>query len=341
MLVSFTLTPMLCSRLLKRAGDKPAGAGVGPDMKQAHSSSSKDTFFFRWMNSAYGRMLEWSLDHRAVVILIAIGAFALTFPLNGLVGRDFVPADDQSEFQVTIDTPPGTSVEGTAKIAADLASRYEKIPGVVFAWPNIGERSNHSHIYLRLIDVSQRKWSNLDMADVIRRTVHADPKYRDLRVKFFMPSALGGGEFAGTLQPMILGPDFYRAAALATDKSLEVRKIKGLVDVIADTNLNMPELQVHIDRQRASDLGVRAADVANAVRLMIAGTDQISTYKEGEEQYDVTMQLLPEQQRDPQMLARLMIPSSKVGQVRLDNIASLQRGFGPTRIDRYNRSFQV
>src|SRR5215469_8857354 len=74
---------------------------------------------------------------------------------------------------------------------------------------------------------------------------------------------------------------------------------------------------------------------------MVAGTDRISTYKEGAEQYDVTMQLIPEQQRNSQILARLMIPSSKVGQVRLDNIATLARGMGPTIIDRYNRQFQV
>src|SRR5262249_1189529 len=102
-----------------------------------------------------------------------------------------------------------------------------------------------------------------------------------------------------------------------------------------------PELEVQIDRQRASDLGVRAADIGNAVRLMIAGQDQISTYKEEDEQYDVTLQLLPEQQKDPEVFSRLMIPSSKVGQVRLDNVATVRRGLGPARIDRYNRQFQA
>jgi HAE1 family hydrophobic/amphiphilic exporter-1 len=74
---------------------------------------------------------------------------------------------------------------------------------------------------------------------------------------------------------------------------------------------------------------------------MISGEDQISTYKEGDEQYDVTMQLLPEQKEDPQILSRLMIPSSRLGQVRLDNIATIERGVGPARIERYNRQFQV
>jgi HAE1 family hydrophobic/amphiphilic exporter-1 len=138
---------------------------------------------------------------------------------------------------------------------------------------------------------------------------------------------------------MILGPDFDRATELATKAADNVRKIKGLTDVSAEVNLNLPEFQVHIDRQRAADLGVRVADVAAAVRLMIAGTDQISTYKEGAEQYDVTMQLVPEQQRNPGLLSRLMIPSSTVGQVRLDSIASIERGGGPSRIDRYNRRY--
>jgi len=88
-----------------------------------------------------------------------------------------------------------------------------------------------------------------------------------------------------------------------------------------------PRLQVRIDRQRASDW-VFAPPTSPAVRLMISGEDQISTYKEGDEQYDVTLQLLPEQQRDREVLARLMIPSSKVGQVRLDNIATIEHGLG-------------
>jgi HAE1 family hydrophobic/amphiphilic exporter-1 len=111
--------------------------------------------------------------------------------------------------------------------------------------------------------------------------------------------------------------------------------------VDSSVSLNSPELQVKIDRQRASDLGVRAADIGGAVRLMIAGEDQISTYKEGDEQYDVTLQLLPEQQKDPDRLARILIPSSRLGQVRLDNVATIERGLGPARLERYNRQFQV
>ena len=336
MLVSFTLTPMLCSRLLRKAaGKKDLPTGSKPDVH-----SSKDGKVYQWVDRKYGNMLNWALNHRMVVVLIALGTFALTFPLNKLVGRDFIPADDQSEFQVIIDSPVGMSLEGTAAIMTDLSSRFEKVRGVIFAWPNIGERANHSHCYIKLIDVSKRNYSVTDVTNDFRKIL-AEPQYRNLRPKYWIPSALGGGENTGALQPVILGPDFYRATEIATKKVEEVRKIKGLVDVSAEVNINVPELQVTIDRQRASDLGVRAADVAKSVRLMIAGTDQVTSFKEGDEQYDVTMQLLPEQQRDPAVLARLMIPSAKVGQVRLDNIASVQRGVGPTKIERNNRNFGV
>jgi HAE1 family hydrophobic/amphiphilic exporter-1 len=345
MLVSFTLTPMLSARLLKRilpgsVGRKPSSARDPLVAPASAFHNSKDLRFFQWIDRRYGCLLEWSLDHRLVIVLVALGVFALTYPLNGLVGRDFIPADDQNEFQAIIETPVDSSLDGTAAIDMELTSLYEAVTGVAFAYPSISERSTHSHTYVRLTPASQRKLTYLDIADRIRE-IWANPRYKDLRTKFWFPSALGGSENTGAIQPMILGPDYYRAAALATQESAKLRKIKGLLDVSAEISLNGPEFQVHIDRQRAADLGVQVSDVADAVRLMIAGTDQISTYKEGAEQYQVTMQLLPEQQKNPELLARLMVPSAKVGQVRLDNIATIQRGAGPTRIDRYNRSYQA
>ena len=109
----------------------------------------------------------------------------------------------------------------------------------------------------------------------------------------------------------------------------------------ANLNLNNPEMQVNIDRQLASDLGVRVSDVAGAVRLLMSGEDEISTFKEGSEQYPVTMRLMPGQRDDPAALSRLLVPSAKQGLIRLDSIAKLERGLGPSRIDRYNRQFAV
>ena len=132
-----------------------------------------------------------------------------------------------------------------------------------------------------------------------------------------------------------------QAAQYGQEAVTRMKESPELIDVGTNATLNSPELQVKVDRQRASDLGVRAQDVGTAVRLMIAGTDQISTFKEAGEQYAVTMQLLPEQQRDVGVLGRLMIPSARLGQVRLDNLATLERGGGPLEIRRGDRQFQV
>ena len=114
-----------------------------------------------------------------------------------------------------------------------------------------------------------------------------------------------------------------------------------MADVKANLNLNNPEVQVVIDRPLASDLGVRVADIAGAVRLLMSGEDQISTFKEGSEQYPVTMRLLPEQRDNPAALSRLMVPSARLGLIRLDSVAKLERGLGPSRIDRFQRQFAV
>jgi HAE1 family hydrophobic/amphiphilic exporter-1 len=341
MLVSFTLTPMLSSRMLKRLAHKRRD-GSGGDASQIANQeelTSKDVRFFGWMDRAYGRLLGWSLSHRMVIVGVALATFALTFPLNAMVGRDWIPPDDQSEFQVSMNWPEGTSIEGTSKQALEVAERIKQIPEVDFVNPFIHEGiSSHNHIYVRLVDVSERKATNLDVAAKIRKIT---AEYKNLRSKVIIPSALGGGELYFPVRALILGPDFQKAAELSKEVAARMRNVPGLLDVEASVSLNSPELQVKIDRQRASDLGVRAADVAGAVRLMISGEDQISTYKEGDEQYDVTLQLLPEQQRDREVLARLMIPSSKVGQVRLDNLATIEHGLGPSRIERFNRQFQV
>ncbi|MBM3739395.1 MAG: efflux RND transporter permease subunit, partial [Acidobacteria bacterium] len=140
---------------------------------------------------------------------------------------------------------------------------------------------------------------------------------------------------------MLLGPDMAKLVAIAKDSVLEMQKEPSLTDIKANLNLNNPELQVVIDRPLASDLGVRVADIAGAVRLLMSGEDQISAFKEESEQYPVMMRLMPGQRDDPEVLSRLLVPSARLGLIRLDSIAKLDRGLGPSRIDRYNRQFAV
>src|SRR2546426_5361624 len=329
MLVSFTLTPMMSSLLLKRSKSKSG--------EEEHSSRERG--FFHGLSTQYGRLLAWSLDHRFVVIVFALAIFATAIPLNSRVGRDWIPADDQNELTLYLNMAVGTSLDANVKILKEIVEQVKQVRGVEFVNPYIGaEITGHSHTYIRLVDISRRKFTQEDVARDIRKIMK---QYPNIRSRVNWPSALGEGESYSGINVRLLGPDLQRVGEYGKKVYDQLKTVPGFADVDMDLDINSPELQIQIDRQRASELGVRAADVATAVRLMIAGEDQISTYKEAGEQYPVTMQLLPEQQKDPQVLARLMIPSTKVGQVRRDNIATIQRGLSPGRINRYNRQFQV
>jgi multidrug efflux pump subunit AcrB len=273
MLVSFTLTPMMSSRLLRRIERKRGGAPPA-DTPSHHAPSSG---FYGRVEGAYTRLLDWSLDHRGAVLAVGLLTFALTFPLNRMVGRDWIPLDDQGEVELSYNMPEGTSIYRTARVSTELAQKFRKIPGVAFVRPYIHDgQMSHSHIYLKLAEFGERSATVHDVANDMRKIV---AEYPNLRGRIIFPSALGGGENFYPIRAQILGSDFGTVAEIAKKVADRSRKIPGLYDVDAGLSLNSPELQVRIDRQRAADLGIRAADVANAVRLMIAGEDQISTYR--------------------------------------------------------------
>ncbi len=322
LLVSFTLTPMMSSRLLK----------LGPRERTHHHHG-----FLHRVDGWYLGMLRWSLAHRGAILLICLGTFLSTFGLYHLVGRDWIPADDQAELISSFTLPEGTSLRKTSEMASDLARRITALPEVKFVQAYTHGPTNHSHIFIGLVPRSQRKKSHAEVATVVRN-MYGD--YRNITYNVRLPSVLGG-EIYFPVSAIIRGPDLNELAILSQQAALKMMKYPDLVDVNPSLNLNTPELQVKLDRQRAADIGVRMSDVSDAVRLFYSGEDEITRFKEGSEQYPVTMQLIPEQRDNPDVLARMMVPSAKLGQVRLENVASIVRGAGPATLWRYNREFQV
>ena len=326
MLVAFTLTPTLSARVLKR---------VRADSGPVHGHH-KGGFFDRH----YVRLLAWSLDHRWVIVFASVLTFASTFVLNRMIGRDWMPQEDQNELYVSLELPEGSSIEETERVTREMARRIARIPGVTTVIPaSMGfiDRVTMAQIGVLLKPTSERE-DITTMGQRIREAIR-DFAYTRPRVTF--PNALGGRETFAPIRAMLLGPDMENLFTLAKQVNQEMLKVPSVVDVKVNLNLNNPELQVAIDRTRASDLGVRVSDIARAVRLLMSGDDEISTYKEGSEQYPVTMRLMPGQRDDPAVLSRILVPSARLGLIRLDSVARLERGLGPSRIDRFNRQFAV
>ena len=322
LLVAFTLTPMMSSRLLR----------LSESDKKAHTGG-----VLHWVEDSYMRMLQWSLAHRGTIMVICLATFLSTFGFYRLVGRDWIPADDQSELISSFTLPEGTSLEKTTQLARDVAQRVAALPEVALVQAFTHGPTNHAHLFIVLVPRGERKRSHTQMATAVRGILSTN---RNLTYNVRLPSVLGG-EIYFPIAAVIRGPDLSQLAETSKQIATRMMKYPELVDVNPNLNLNTPELQVKLDRQRAADIGVRMADVSDAVRLFYSGEDEITRFKEGSEQYPVTMQLLPEQRDNPDVLARMMVPSTKLGQVRLENVASITRGVGPATLWRYNREFQV
>jgi HAE1 family hydrophobic/amphiphilic exporter-1 len=157
-----------------------------------------------------------------------------------------------------------------------------------------------------------------------------------------MRTALGSGEGQGgfAISANILGPDLQQLTDYSLKALAVAQRTPSLVDPKISLSIANPEIHVAVDRRRAADLGVRMATVGSTLRLAVAGDDRISFYKEGQEQYPVKIRVLENQRRDAEQIGRLTVPSPN-GPVRIDNIARVERGLGPSQLQRSNRQFTV
>jgi HAE1 family hydrophobic/amphiphilic exporter-1 len=331
MLVSFTLTPMLSSRFLKLSD-------------AAADQKTKEHGFFHWLDTHYTRSVNWALDHPGAIIGISVVTALLTFPLNRIVGREFVPNEDMGEWTIHLDAPEGTSLEGTSEVAFSLLKELSGIEGVAQIEPSIGVSGaagspTHIHFLCQALPLNERKNSQADIITDMRRRLAAHPGYRP---SITSRTALGSGEGTGgfAISANILGPELDQIAEYSKRALVAAEKLPSLTEVKIGLNLSNPEVHVDVDRKRAADLGVRMATIGNTLRLAVAGDDEISFYKEGAEQYPVKIRVLENQRRDIEEIGRLTVPSP-AGPVRIDNIARLERGLGPTTLQRSNRQFTV
>ena len=323
LLVSLTLTPMLSARVVRTDG-------------RVHRH---DEGFFGKLDRAYRRCLEWSLDHRGVIVAASLLVFASTFVFSRLIGRSFLPNEDMGDFQLVIDTPEGTSLQGTEKVVEQLSPQIEAIPGVAHVMPTIFERVNHSHILVTLQPLEDRKLSADQIAARVRDLMTQYPAYKPTVI---LRTPLGGGEASSyPIMVNLTGPDLQQLAEYSLRLLTAVQRMPIITDSKAVVNLSNPELRVSVDRQRAADLGVRVSDLAQALRLMVSGEDEISSYREAGERYPVTVRVREDQRSDRNAIGGLMVPSTLGAPVRVDNVATLARGFGPTVIQRFNRQFSM
>lgn len=345
LLVAFTLTPMLSSRLLERPG-----AG--------HEAASKEGRIYRTVDRVYGRMLSWCLSHRGLIALLCVALIAYTFiglrtppssPWSYLfifskVKSEFVVDDDMSEFEVVLQTPPGSSLERSDRIARELEGRIRTIPEVVHLFTTIGIQGQNPtkvsdvSIYVGLKHLYERTRPQAAIMQEVRRLLR---DYPDLRTSVQQVSMISGGGFRQTPFNMVIrGPDLEQLDRYAGTIMARLRETGGFVDLDTTQALRDPEVQVHIDRRKASDLGVGVDAIAGSLRTLVGG-EKVGIFREADESYNIRLRLLQDYRKDATVISQLTVPGAGGQLVRLNNVTALASGRSPAQIDRYAQERQI
>jgi hydrophobic/amphiphilic exporter-1 (mainly G- bacteria), HAE1 family len=330
MFISFTLTPALC--------------GVWLRSSDAKHKASKSHGFYASIDRVYGYMLGWSLRHRMVIVSIAIAVAGSAILLFPRIGKELVPDDDQSEYSINVRLPRGTNFTRTDEYIRPIEDMIRKMPEVQTVFTTVNPAS--ANFYVGLTPLETRKVSQQELMRGARMAMR---RFRNARISVSGGTDISGSSTAGAgrgggggnrVQLLIQGPDIQQLQIYVTDLLAKVKTIPGIVD--ADTNFEptAPELRVRIDRTRAADLGASIDTLASSLRLLVGG-DEVSKYKEGDEQFSVKLRLDEQFRNNPATMGELLVPGAGGRPLRVNDIAKLTLEPGPATIDRYNRQRQI
>lgn len=334
LLISFTLTPMLCARFLK----------VNPQNR----AKTRTRRVYAAIDHGYGQLLRWSLQHRWVVVLLSLITVGSTVPLFRLVGKDFLPQDDQSEFEVIVQTPEGYSLQRTEATLQELEERLRSLPHVTHLLTTIGDATGtlragegpvtEAAVYVQLTDLALRKVSQRTIMERARALLNDFPDLRASvqHVNLFM----GGGQRYTEIEIDMTGPDIEKLQQYSERLMQGMRATPGIVDVDTTLSVRQPELRVHVNREKASEFGIRIEDIASTLRTFVGG-EPVTKFKEGQDQYDVWLRARREDRTDPTSVANLSVSAPNGALVKLANLADLQEDLGPAQIDHFRRQRKV
>ena len=337
MFVSFTLTPALCAWWLR-----PVDGGQG------HATHSKDRGVYAWIDRHYGRMLEWSLAHRRVMLVVSSVFVASAVFLYPYVGQELVPDDDQSEFSVNVRLPRGTSFQRTLEYATPIEGEIKQALGADAVSIMTSIDQGGANYWIQLAPLEERERSQQVLMGVTRRVLS---RYRNARISVSGGTDIsgassggggggrGGGGSTNRLNMIVQGPDIEQLQAYSTDLLARIRNIPGITDADTSFETTQPELRVTVDRQRAADIGVPIESVSSSLRTLVGG-EEVSKFKDGDEQYVVRLRLDEPFRRDALAMGDLFVQASGGRMVRVSDVARLTMESAPASIERYNRMRQ-
>ncbi|KPJ60907.1 MAG: hypothetical protein AMJ46_04240 [Latescibacteria bacterium DG_63] len=341
LLVSFTLTPMLASKLLSR---RELRHGEGRLSLLARFFMKWDSFYERAALS-YRRGLEWCLDHRWRVVGACFALFVISLGLVPLIGSEFFGRSDQGEITVVVEMPTGTNLHETEKAMQVIEQIVSLTPEVDAVFTSVGTTEsefgpggtgvNVGEISIRLVDKRQREKSDTDIAESMREMLAEIPSAK-LTVQ--TTSGIGGGG-GKDLEIQVSGEEMPTLIALSQSVAGIVRETEGTVDVDISWRIGKPEIKLTPLRDRSADYGVSTAELAAMLRTSLTGS-VASKYRDRNEEYDIRV-MLDESERDNVGEVEDLLVRAGGQIVPLGELASVTFDEGPTQIVRKDRERMV
>jgi len=331
--VALTLIPMLAARM-------PA------EEPHAHGSFyARLELAFARVEETYARVLDWALAHRSTVLGLALVSFAVALGFGSLLGSEFFPPSDEGRLFVTMETPPGTSLEASTERVKEaekwvLAQPEVKgmFSGVGVSGPD-GPGNATSGVFVAILKPrSERARSVQELMVAAREALGQIP---GIEVRVFDPiSALSGGG-RGQLEFALRGNLPLDQLDRISDEILHrLREQKGFVDLSKSLKIGLPELRVIPDREKCSALGVDARSVSELVQAGVGGLN-VAKFKEGGHRYDVRVRLDEAFRADPEAIGNLFVRTRDGGVAELRNLARIETGAAASTISRDQRQRSV
>jgi len=321
--VSLTLTPMMCSRILKPHD---------PNLRHGRVFMAFERGFDAWRDF-YGYTLRWVLAHQRVTLIAFLAICVLTGVLFARAPKGFLPSEDSGQLFIFTEGPQDVSFEGMVELQRQVADIVRQDPNIEAIMSFIGASNNNSAMNIGRITIALKPYGKRKRADEVARGLR--PKLaKVVGMKAFVqnvPTIRIGSLTKSPYQYVIQGPNTEQLYQWAPRIEQKLRSLPGIIDVSTDLQIARPQVNVEIDRERAAALGVSPQAIESTLGFAF-GSQQVSTIYTATNQYWVILELEPRYQQDPSALAMLYVRSSNGALVPLNSVARLSYSVGPLSV---------
>ncbi|HKY36352.1 MAG TPA: efflux RND transporter permease subunit [Polyangiaceae bacterium] len=329
--VAFTLDPMLSSRFSKDLHDKSDNfAWLKAPFEWVH----------RQLELTYKAMLHWALRSKLIVGVLAIGSLLFMGFIMKLTGQEFVNSEDRGQYILEAELPAGTSLAETARLTENVEQEILKHPDFITVFAILGDGDQVNKVKWRVVAVpkNERTTKLAELKEIGRKAVAQLP---GAKIAVADPPFVEGAATEAVIMINVRGLEFSDIERVANQIEKILKSTPGVGDIQVKYSPGRPELSVSVDRQRAADRGLTAAEVALALRNAVEGEEAGKLRQPGlKDDVPIKVRLDKSYRADQAALANVTISTAR-GPVKLTDVVNIQRSDGPQVIERENRNRQV